>query len=72
MKTLDQSRTLYLFDPPYICQDWTYKEHFFNIDKYLELIQIIKQIEKFIFVSYESEFLKYIINNEFKEELLKE
>lgn len=68
MSTLDQNKTLYLFDPPYICKTKVYQVGFFNVDKYLELINIIKSLKYFVFVSYESEFLKYIINNEFKKD----
>ena len=67
MSTLDQNKTLYLFDPPYICKTKVYQMGYFNVDNYLELINIIKELQYFIFVSYESDFLKYIIKNEFKD-----
>lgn len=64
-KYKDYKKCLFLFDPPYFCTSKTYKENYINVDEYINMIKIIiEKCKNFVFVSYDSQFLNYIVNHE--------
>lgn len=64
-KHKDKTRCLFVFDPPYFCADKTYKENYINVNEYIKLIKMIKnECKNFVFVTYSSDFVKYIIEHE--------
>lgn len=64
-KHKDKSRCLFVFDPPYFCTEKTYKENYINVNEYINLIKtIVKECNNFVFVTYSSEFVNYIISHE--------
>lgn len=61
-KYRNYERCLFVFDPPYFCSDKTYKENYINVNEYINLIKIIvEQCEHFVFVTYSSDFVNYIV-----------
>jgi len=57
-------KTLFIFDPPYFCTQKTYKHNYFNVDAYISLLQLVSTLPAYLFVSYDSEFLRYLIKHE--------